>query len=133
MKHSKACIHYSFWLNLLLHALNSFILNKLMIWSARKQYYLGFLAFLEFKLVKILIITGVYFSHSVDIISTCYFMKIGENDSAHQLSKMLHASSKFELRSTLTNYWNHFSTKHPTSRLYLIIGPLHWGGGGGNY
>ncbi len=24
------------------------------------------------------------------------FMKIGENDSAHQLSKMLHASSKFD-------------------------------------
>ncbi len=25
------------------------------------------------------------------------FMKIRENDSAHQLSKMLHASSKFDL------------------------------------
>ncbi len=45
---------------------------KLMIWSARKQYYLGFWAFLELKSVNILIKTGLYFRHSVDIISTCY-------------------------------------------------------------
>ncbi len=34
---------------------------KLMIWSARKQYYLDFWAFLELKLVNILIKTGLYF------------------------------------------------------------------------
>ncbi len=43
-----------------------------MIWSARKQYYLGFWAFLELKSVNILIKMGLYFRHSVDIISTCY-------------------------------------------------------------
>ncbi len=60
-KPSKACIHYSFRLNLLLHTY--FI--KLMIWSTRKQYYLGFWDFLELKPMNILIKTrvSIYWKH----------------------------------------------------------------------
>ncbi len=50
---------------------------------------------MEFKSANILIQTGLYFCHSVDIISPSYVMKIGENYSAHELAKILQASSKF--------------------------------------
>ncbi len=58
-----------------------------MILSARKQYYLGFWDFLELKSLNILIKTGLYFRHAM-------LLKIEENDSAHELAKMLQASSK---------------------------------------
>ncbi len=45
---------------------------KLMIWAARKQYYLAFWDLLELKSMNILIKTGLYFHHSFDIISACY-------------------------------------------------------------
>ncbi len=65
-----------------------------MIWSARKQYYLGFWAFLELKSVNILIKTVLYSRRSVDIsFLHATFMKIGENDSTHE-----NVAGKFEIQ-----------------------------------
>ncbi len=43
-----------------------------MLWSTRKQYYLDFWAFLEFKSANILIKMGLYLRNSVNIIPICY-------------------------------------------------------------
>ncbi len=98
-----------------------------MLWSTRKQYYLGFWAFLEFKSVNILIKTGLYFRHSVDILSTCYVYENRRKWIRSQTCENI--AGKFEIRfyfiflfwwSTLTNYWKHF----PQSICIEFISPV---------
>ncbi len=60
------------------------IIIKLMIWSARKQYYLGFWAFLELKFVEYFNKNGVVLPSVLMSFPHATFMKI-ENDSVHEI------------------------------------------------